>query len=271
MLLRTGSWWIITILYILFFTIDYKFSFLGFTLISLLGIKELFEKFDDKTLPKNLKWICYLAIPVQFLLSLTAPFGWVMTFIPVILFVIISLYVVLFDDVETIFSVPSIAIWSMLLVVYGLVHISFLYRLPPIEGHIPGPSGLVLYYLFLVQFNDVLQFLWGSLLGKHKIAPTVSPNKTWEGFLGGLLTSSVLGVVFKFLTPLTWQQAAICGFIISLTGFLGDLTISAVKRKLRVKDMGRTIPGHGGVLDRIDSVTLSSLIYFYLIFYWFYT
>jgi phosphatidate cytidylyltransferase len=117
----------------------------------------------------------------------------------------------------------------------------------------------------------VLQFLWGSIFGRHQISPEISPKKTWEGFLGGLVTTVGLAYALRFLTPFNEQQSLIVGAVLAITGFTGDLVLSAFKRSLGLKDMGNVIPGHGGLLDRIDSVTLSSISYFYVIYYWFYS
>ena len=122
--------------------------------------------------------------------------------------------------------------------------------------------------LFLGQFNDVLQFLWGKLFGKHKITPDVSPNKTWEGFIGGLVCTIILGYFLRFLTFFTPVQAVTASFCIAFAGFFGDLNMSAIKRDLGIKDMGNTIPGHGGIMDRLDSLSFASLIFFHLVRTW---
>lgn len=122
--------------------------------------------------------------------------------------------------------------------------------------------------LLLTQFNDVAQFLWGKTLGSRKIAPTVSPGKTWEGYLGGLATTiGLAAVVGPWLTILDLPRSLIAGVLIGVTGLLGDLNISALKRDLGVKDTGSTLPGHGGVLDRVDSLIFTAPIFFH--FVWF--
>ena len=115
--------------------------------------------------------------------------------------------------------------------------------------------------------NDVFQFVWGKLLGKHKILPKVSPNKTWEGFIGGVLSTTVLGFVLKFLTPCTTTQIIIISFLTANAGFIGDVIISSVKRDLHLKDTSTAIPGHGGVLDRIDSLVVAAPVFFHLVYF----
>ena len=127
---------------------------------------------------------------------------------------------------------------------------------------------MVLYLVFLTQFNDVAQFLWGKTLGRHKVVPSVSPGKTVEGLLGGLGTTIVLAVVLApHLTPFTIGWAAWAGVIIGLSGFIGDVVISALKRDLGVKDSGDLLPGHGGILDRIDSLTYTAPLFFHFVYY----
>ncbi|HAV51612.1 MAG TPA: phosphatidate cytidylyltransferase, partial [Brevundimonas sp.] len=123
--------------------------------------------------------------------------------------------------------------------------------------------------LFVTEANDVLQYICGKAFGRHKIVPKVSPNKTWEGFLGGWILSAGL---FWFLAPvftgLDRIEALIVALVLPVAGFAGDVTMSAVKRDLGVKDTSRLIPGHGGVLDRIDSLTFTAPLYFHLMAYY---
>jgi phosphatidate cytidylyltransferase len=137
--------------------------------------------------------------------------------------------------------------------------------------------------VLLVQANDIAQALWGRALGRRKIAPIVSPGKTWEGFLLGVATTLVLSVLLAIpLTPLTedsvaldiagasieipYLRAVAAGLIVALGGFVGDLNMSALKRDLGVKDSGNLLPGQGGVLDRIDSLTFAAPLFFYYVF-----
>ena len=111
------------------------------------------------------------------------------------------------------------------------------------------------------------QFTWGKLLGKNKILPTISPNKTWEGFIGGIFTTAFLGYGLKFLTPLEGTEAYLCGLAIGISGFIGDAIMSAIKRDLKIKDTDELIPGHGGAMDRLDSILISAPIFFHLLTY----
>ncbi len=123
---------------------------------------------------------------------------------------------------------------------------------------------LFLFLITLTALNDVFQYTWGNLFGKHKIIPTISPNKTWEGFIGGILSTILLANLLYFFTPFTHTELSITGLLLSIAGFLGDALISAIKRKLKIKDTGTAIPGHGGIMDRLDSLVLTAPV-FYLV------
>ncbi|WP_313686005.1 phosphatidate cytidylyltransferase [Pantoea sp.] len=122
--------------------------------------------------------------------------------------------------------------------------------------HFAGAWWL-LFVMFLVWGADSGAYMFGRLFGKHKLAPKVSPGKTWEGFLGGLVCSAVIAWLFAMLAPLTIATSTliICAVIAALASVLGDLTESMFKREAGIKDSGNLIPGHGGILDRIDSLT----------------
>jgi len=117
--------------------------------------------------------------------------------------------------------------------------------------------------------SDVLQYVWGKLIGKHKIAWRVSPNKTWEGFLGGVLSATALGTALWWATPFTALESAGLSFTICILGFCGGLVMSAIKRDIGIKDFGVVIEGHGGILDRMDSLCFAAPIFFHLVRYYF--
>ena len=136
--------------------------------------------------------------------------------------------------------------------------------------HLPlGNAGLVLFLVVVTQGSDVLQYIWGKLCGRRKIAPTLSPGKTWEGFIGGVLSASLLGASLHWLTPCHPWQAFVVAMMLCALGFLGGLIMSAIKRERGIKDWGTLIEGHGGILDRIDSLCFSTPLYFHIMSYCF--
>lgn len=154
-----------------------------------------------------------------------------------------------------------------MLTVFGLSHAAFLLALP--QNISPaGGLGLLLYLVILTELNDVAQYLWGKAIGKRKVLPNISPGKTWGGLIGGVLTTVLLSVaVAPWLTPLRGYETIGAGLLIGIFGFIGDMTISAVKRDLNVKDSGNLLPGHGGILDRVDSLIYTAPLFFYYLYF----
>lgn len=267
---RTNSWWVIFSLFFIVVFIKREISYIGMGMLSFIAFRELISNLSlDHHVRKTLFW-CYLAIPVQFYAAYIGWYGFFIIFIPVIAFMLIPLRTIITGIVKDITKNFAIIQWSMMITIFSISHIAFMLSFPEKEGFEAGNSGLILYLIFLTQFNDVLQYIWGKMLGKRKIAPKVSPNKTLEGFLGGLVSIIILAYFLRFLTPFTEVQSLITGALIASAGFIGDLTISAIKRDLEIKDMGNLIPGHGGAMDRIDSLSFTSLVFFHLTYYWHY-
>src|SRR5690606_17995265 len=136
---------------------------------------------------------------------------------------------------------------------------------------IPGFEGrnvlLIAFLIVVVQLSDVLQYVWGKLLGKHRIAPRLSPSKTVEGFVGGVLSATAIGAGLWWMTPFAMLPAGLLAFTLAILGFFGGLVMSAIKRDRGVKDWGHVIAGHGGFIDRLDSVVFSAPIFFHLVRY----
>jgi phosphatidate cytidylyltransferase len=128
---------------------------------------------------------------------------------------------------------------------------------------------LLLYLMIVVQMSDVFQYVCGKLFGRTKLAPSVSPSKTVEGLVGGGAIAIVIGTLLHGMTPFSPWQAAGMSLLIVVAGFFGGLVLSAIKRDLGVKDWGRTIEGHGGILDRMDSVCFAAPLFFHATRYWF--
>ena len=153
--------------------------------------------------------------------------------------------------------------------VYNIGYVALLMRRE--DPALPaGVAGMVLLLLVATEFNDVAQYVWGKLLGRHKIVPTVSPNKTWEGFIGGWLSTAVLiWFAGPLLAPMHGVGLAVIALTLPVAGFAGDVTMSAIKRDIGVKDTSKLIPGHGGILDRLDSLTFTAPLFFHLMAFFF--
>jgi phosphatidate cytidylyltransferase len=269
--LRIRSWWIMVSIFTLAMLLSRVVSLFFFAFISFLALKEYLSIIPTRRADRKVLFWAYLAIPFQYCWAGFEWYGMFIVFIPVYVFLFFPLCMVIVGETQDFLRSAGTLHWGLMTMVFSISHVAFLLVLP--QSGNPGTSGagLLLYLVFLTQSNDVSQFLWGKSFGKHRIVPTVSPNKTWEGFLGGVGTTTVLAVLLSgILTPLSILMAIFAGILISISGFVGDVTISAIKRDLGIKDSGNLLPGHGGILDRIDSLTYTAPLFFHFIYYFYY-
>lgn len=125
-------------------------------------------------------------------------------------------------------------------------------------------AGLLFYFILIVQLNDVFQYGWGNLVGKNVIAPSINASRTWEGFIGGVLSTMLVGTLLCWATPFKAWEAACISMAVAMMGFAGSMTMSGIKRDRGVKDYGTLVSGHAGVLDRIDSICFAAPIFFHI-------
>ncbi len=265
---RTKSWWLMCVVFVSATVFNPVISYFSFGFLSFFALRELFS------ISKNLRdsdrriliW-SYIAIPIQYYLAYRGWYGPFLIFIPVVMFMWIPFMLVIKGDTVDISRSMAIIPTHMMLCIFALSHLALLLSLPELEGFKAGGRGLLLFLVFITEMNDVFQFTWGKLFGRYKILPKVSPNKTWEGFIGGVLSTTVAGYFLHFLTPISAWQAAAVSFAVAITGFVGDVVVSAIKRDIGIKDTGATIPGHGGILDRVDSLATTAPIFFHIIYF----
>jgi len=264
---RTKSWWVMATVFIAATMLNTRVAFIAIAFLSFIAFREIYSVLDLRHSDRRAIFWAIVAIPVQYYLAYIGWYGAFIIFIPVVMFLIIPMRLVLKGDTTGIIKSMATLHWSLMLTVFSISHMAYLISLPEIEGFDAGGRGLLLFLVFQTEINDVLQFTWGKLFGKYKVIPKVSPNKTWEGLLGGIVCTTIIGYFLSFLTPLSGMQSALISFVISISGFVGDLVMSAVKRDIGVKDMGTSIPGHGGILDRIDSLAYTAPVFFHLVYY----
>lgn len=267
---RVNSWWIIFAIVVLMIGTVREVLFVGMTIISLISFRELITNLNFNKKHKRTLLVAYLAIPIQYYFAYAGSFIAFLTVIPVGMLILLPFRSILEDLSEDSIKTFSQLHWALMLTVFSLSHISFLASLPNIENYKEGAAGMIFFLIVITQLNDVSQFIAGKLFGKRKISPLISPNKTWAGLIGGIIGSTLFGYFFKELLPLNHLQVIFLSILIAIAGFFGDLNISAIKRDLKIKDMGDLIPGHGGILDRMDSLIFSNLVFFYLSYYWLY-
>jgi phosphatidate cytidylyltransferase len=265
---RVTSWWFMIVIFAIAMVIDRVVSTVFLGLVAYLALKEYLSLIPVRRIDRFVLLWAYLSIPVQFYWAHTGYYGMFIVFIPVWMFLFMPVLMALMGDTKGYLGAVGTLSWGLMMTVFGLSHTAMLLGLDPEVG--AGGAGLLLFLVVATQFNDVAQFISGKLMGRRAIVPTVSPKKTWEGFLGGLAATTVLAAVMgPYLTVMGWGWSALAGAMIAVAGFCGDITISAVKRDLGVKDASHLIPGHGGILDRVDSLTYAAPVFFHFYFFMF--
>lgn len=269
--MRTRSWWVMATIFVLATLVHTAITYIAFALLSFLALKELssISKNVRDVDRKVLIW-CFLCIPVQYYWAYIGHLTLFLIFIPVFMYLWLAFMLVVKGVTEDISRSMSVLPSQLMLTVFGVSHLAFLVSLPDIDEFNAGGRALLLFIVFITEMNDVFQFIWGRFLGRFKIVPNVSPNKTWEGLIGGVITTMVVGYFIRFLTPFTKIEILITCGCIAVIGFIGDVVVSAIKRDIGLKDTGTAIPGHGGILDRIDSLAVTGPIFFHIVYYLYY-
>jgi phosphatidate cytidylyltransferase len=265
---RIRAWWVMCAVVALALLAGPTGAVLLFALVSFLALREFITLVpathgDHRTL----LWIFFVVMPIQYWLIWTGWYGLFAIFIPVYVFLLAPVRSALTGDTEHFLERTATIQWALMICVYCVSYVPALLMLRSRDYQ--DNAKLLLFLIIVVESSDVMQYVWGKLVGRHKIAPAVSPNKTWEGFLGGIASATLLGTALWWATPFAPWQAAMMSLVITLMGFAGGLTMSAIKRDRGVKDFGALIPGHGGVLDRIDSLCFAAPVFFHLTRYFF--
>ena len=267
---RIKSWWYIVGFFIIGAMLNTTVAMFFFGILSYLALKEYFTLIPTRRTDRRVLFYAYLAIIPQFWFAGIEWYGMFIIWIPVFLFLLLPFRQILIGDTKGFLENTARVQWGLMMFVFGLSHLAYMITLDPVSANSVGGKELVLYLVLLTELNDILQYLWGKSIGKRKIVPKVSPNKTVEGFVGAFISITLLALLFSFLTPFLWYEALIAGMIISGAGFVGDVVISMVKRDIGVKDSGSMLPGHGGILDRVDSLIYTAPLFFHYVYYLYY-
>lgn len=269
---RIRAWWIMAAVFFAAIVVSNRVSLAFFALMSFWAMKEYVTLLETRPADHRALVLTFLAVPVQYVwIGLDPPwYGMFIIFIPVYMLLVLPVRMVLARETRGFVESASQIHWGMMIFVFGLSHMAYLLTLPAINDTNANGRTLVLFLVFVVEMSDVLQYIWGKSFGRHKIIPAVSPNKTWEGFIGGIASAMLLSLTIRFLTPFSIKETLLVSFLITIAGFCGGAVMSAVKRDFGVKDFGSIIPGHGGMLDRVDSLCYAAPIFFHYIRY-FYT
>jgi phosphatidate cytidylyltransferase len=262
---RIRAWWVMVAVFGVAVGTGGVGSIVLFFLMSFLAMREFMTLTPTARADHAaIFWAFFFLAPIQYLLVWMQWYGLFAVLIPVYGFVAITSRMALAGNTERFLERAATVQWGIMACVYCVSHAPALLMLQ-IPGYAGNGATLLFYLVLVAQLNDVMQYVWGKLAGKRPIAPTVSPNKTWGGFIGGTATAIAVGTALYWATPFTPLVAAAMSLAITLLGFAGGLVMSAVKRDRGVKDYGTLIEGHGGVLDRIDSLLFAAPVFFHLI------
>jgi phosphatidate cytidylyltransferase len=268
---RLTSWCWIVALFAITLVANHAIALCLYWFLSFLAFKEYISLIPTRLSDRRVLFWAYLAIVMQYYWISIHWYVMFLIFVPVYTFLFLPMRMVIAGETQGFLKAIGTLHWGLMLTVFSLGHLAYLLILPDRGNPIAGSAGLVLYLVFLTEINDIAQYIWGKSFGRHPVTPTVSPNKTWEGLIGGVVTTTSLAIaIAPFLTPFDWIHALGVGLIIGCAGFIGDVTISALKRDLGVKDSGNIIPGHGGILDRIDSLTYTAPLFFHFTVYFYF-
>jgi phosphatidate cytidylyltransferase len=264
---RVKSWWFMAALFFAAVTVNRWLSLAFFTFLSFWAMKEYVTLLRTRPADHKGLVLCFLAIPVQYFWIGVNWYGMAIIFIPVYMFLILPAQMMLARETKGFVASASQIQWGLMAFVFGLSHMGLLVMLDGIRETSADGRTLLLFLVFVVEMSDVLKYAWGKTLGRHKIIPSVSPNKTWEGFLGGVASATLLSLAIRFLTPFSTAETIVVSILIIVAGSAGGAVMSAVKRDFGVKDFGSVIPGHGGMLDRVDSLCYAAPIFYHYVRY----
>jgi len=266
---RIRSWWVMAAVFTAGVGLGSTFTTVLFGGLSFLAMPEFItltktERADHEVL----FWAFFIILPLHYFLVGIQWYGLFTILIPVYAFAFIPFRRVLTGDTKNFLSSTARIQWALLVCVYAVSHMPMMLSLP-LKNYEGQNAKLLFFFVLTAQLSDVLQYVWGKTCGKRPVAPLVSPHKTWEGTLGGIGTTVLISTSLYWATPFNPWQAALMALLICLAGFFGGLVLSAIKRDLGAKDWGSSIAGHGGFMDRIDSLCFAAPVFFHLCRFYF--
>jgi phosphatidate cytidylyltransferase len=265
---RIRSWWLMVAIFGGAVLLGRTATTVLFALLSFMALREFWTLTPSKRGDHVALFLSFFVVlPLHYLLVGTAWYGLFSIFIPVYAFLILPAVTTMAGEVNEFLARSAKVQWGLMLTVYSISHAPALLMLET------GASStlLLVYLVVVVQLSDVFQYVCGKLLGRRRFSPNISPSKTVEGLVGGGASAILVGTLLYRLTPFSPAQAAAISAVIVIAGFFGGFVLSAIKRDLKAKDWGYVIEGHGGVLDRMDSITFAAPLFFHITRYWFTT
>ena len=268
---RIRSWWGIVFVFGAALLFGRIVTLVLFAILSFLALREFISLTPTRAGDhRSLFLSFFVVVPVQYWLIGIDWYGLFSIFIPVYVFLLLPALSAMAGDTRDFLARNAKLQWGLMLTVFAISHAPALLLLGFTGYGLPS-ALLLLYLMIVVQISDVFQYVFGKLFGRTRLSPAISPSKTVEGLVGGGLTAVLIGAALSGITPFSALQAAAMSAVIVIGGFFGGFVLSAIKRDLGVKDWGRMIEGHGGILDRMDSVSFASPLFFHLTRYYFAT
>lgn len=265
---RINAWWAMVVVLAVAFWSGRNGVIALFAFISFQALREFISVTYTRSGDHGaLVWCFFFFLPLQYALIVIDWYGLFSILIPVYAFLLLPISETLSGDTQRFFERAAKVQWGLMICVYCLSHVAALVTLN-IPGFTDRNLQLIVFLVLIVQSSDVFQYVWGKLCGRRKLAPEISPSKTVEGLVGGVASATALGAALWWITPFAPWQAALIALCINLFGFFGGLVLSAIKRDRGLKDWGSMIEGHGGMLDRVDSISFSAPIFFHIVRYW---
>ncbi len=274
--MRMGSlkvWWTLALLMSLAAVFERQGAAVLLAVASLLGLREFLELIGKHRIGRAAMIAAFLSVPVQYLMIAMGLDTEARCILPVGILLLLSTVRLAKGETQGFIRSIGGVYWGVMLLVYCLSHAALLFTIAADHKPAVGPSGWFLFVVIVTEMDDIAQALVGRAIGRRKITPTISPNKTWEGFAGGVLTSVVLSVVLSpwltsFPSIFTLRGSLLSvgsGLLIVSAAFLGDINMSAIKRDVGVKDGSSILPGMGGMIDRVDSLTFTAPAFYYFL------
>ncbi|MEM0906123.1 MAG: phosphatidate cytidylyltransferase [Pseudomonadota bacterium] len=261
---RVVTWWVIAGALAAAFVIGKGAVVVLFALISFMALREYLSLAPTRREDRAALLLAYAVVPLAYLFIWLDWYGVTLVAIPVYAFLLLPAVLVLNGRTRGYLAAAGTLHWGLVVTVYNLGYAALLMNVPNQEAP-AGGAGLLYFLLVVTALNDVAQYVCGRLIGGPKIMPSVSPNKTWAGFLGGcVMTAGLVVLLAPIFTGLPAVAVGLLAVLLPVAGFAGDVTMSAIKRDLGVKDTAKLLPGHGGILDRVDSLTFTAPLTFHV-------
>lgn len=272
---RTRAWWLMVAILTFSLLIGYVATVVLFGLLAFWALREFITMTPTRRSDHNtLFWVFFVITPAQYVLIGLGE-NWYPVYsimIPVYGWLFIPARIAFSGDAKRFLERSAKIQAGLLICVYSLSYAPALLDLQLQTRNAAGDlvvwqgsqAGLLFYFILLVQLGDVLQYAWGKLIGRHVIAPKINTSRTWEGFCGGVASTTVAGVLLTWVTPFSLWGSATMALVVAAMGFAGGMTMSAIKRDRGVQDYGTLVHGHAGVLDRIDSMCFAAPVFYHL-------